>query len=240
MTRRQACRECSLCLSLSLCVCVCDGGREGVGGKGQKRRRCVVRRAACVAWLQELQDGAGLTAPMYVGVCGCMCVSVCECVSVSVRVGHSLGGPALLTGRIPLPKALGLPCLSCNSNGNARPVIAIHPPLRSRLDRVVTPMPSFDRHLANAAILVSLGRLLLLLPLPLPLLHNTHAHAAAAPPPPLYPSPLQGQRTHTSCMMRRSEHTGERPVGQRGRRIRERQKVKATNYSPPWIPGQSP
>lgn len=78
-------------------------------------------------------------------------------------------------------------------------------------------MPSFDRHLANAAILVSLGRLLLLpllLPLPLPLLHNTHAHAhvAAAPPAP-YPSPLQGQRTHTSCMMRRGEHTGDSPLG---------------------------
>lgn len=138
----------------------------------------------------------------------CVCVRVCE----SVRVGHCLvQGPALLTGRIPLlppppsPVALGLPCLSCNGNGNARPVIAIHPPLRSRVDRVVHPMPSLDRQQANAAILDFLGRLLLRLPL----LHMCMLLLLLLLLLPLIRHPpLQGQRTHTSCRMRRSERTG--------------------------------
>lgn len=129
-------------------------------------------------------------------------------------------------------------------------MIAIHPPLRSRVDRAVTPMPSLDRHLANAAILDCLGRLLLLLLLlVLPLLHmcmrmRMRMRMLLLLLVALIRPPLQGQRTHTSCRMRRSDHTREtKPLGH-GSRHREYEKagkkVKATSYSPPWTPGRSP
>lgn len=56
MTRRQASRECAFSLV----------GRRGGGKGGQERRGCVVRRAACGAWLHKVQDRAGLNARMYV------------------------------------------------------------------------------------------------------------------------------------------------------------------------------
>lgn len=90
-----------------------------------------------------------------------------------------------------------------------------HPPSSSVPARPdCHPHASLDRHLANAAILDCLGRLLLVLVLVLPLLVLPLLHLCMMllPLPLLLPllllplslpshPPLQGQRTHTSCKM---------------------------------------
>lgn len=198
-----------------------------MGGRGDKRGEgvlCGVRRAVrgCMN-CKTVQDRLHACTWKYVSECPC---------------GHCLGGPALLTAYSPSPVALGQPCLSCNGNGTGTGLSSDrHPPSSSVPGRPACHThASLDRHLANAAILDCFGRLLLLLLLLVLLLHT---RMLLLLPPPSYPSPLQGQLTHTSSRTGRSESTREDTHWARNVEY-EKARAKASSYSPPWTPGRSP
>lgn len=162
---------------------------------------------------------------------------------MSVRMGHCLGSPALLTGHIPLPRGPWTDYLASHAIAMAMSVDDRHPPSPSVPRSTGLPPPCLHsigtwrtpRSWAASAACCCCAADATARAAAAP----AHAHAAAAAAPRSYPFPLQGQRTHTSCRMRRNEHTGDSPLGRRAG-IRESKKSKRLNYSPPWTPGRSP